>query len=46
MKTIMITTGGSRGMGAATAQLAAARGYAVCVNYQADRLQTEIMRNP
>nr|WP_035989107.1 SDR family oxidoreductase [Leptolyngbya sp. KIOST-1] len=30
----MIVTGGSRGIGAATAQLAAARGYAVCVNYR------------
>jgi NAD(P)-dependent dehydrogenase (short-subunit alcohol dehydrogenase family) len=32
MKT-MIVTGGSRGIGAATAKLGAARGYAVCVNY-------------
>jgi NAD(P)-dependent dehydrogenase (short-subunit alcohol dehydrogenase family) len=30
----MIVTGGGRGIGAATARLAAARGYAVCVNYQ------------
>jgi NAD(P)-dependent dehydrogenase (short-subunit alcohol dehydrogenase family) len=29
----MLVTGGSRGIGAATARLAAARGYAVCVNY-------------
>jgi NAD(P)-dependent dehydrogenase (short-subunit alcohol dehydrogenase family) len=29
----MIVTGGSRGIGAATARLAAARGYSVCVNY-------------
>ena len=29
----MIVTGGSRGIGAATAVLAAQRGYAVCVNY-------------
>jgi NAD(P)-dependent dehydrogenase (short-subunit alcohol dehydrogenase family) len=29
----MIVTGGSRGIGAATAKLAAARGYAVVVNY-------------
>ena len=29
----MIVTGGGRGIGAATARLAAARGYAVCVNY-------------
>lgn len=30
----MIVTGGARGIGAATAKLAAARGYAVCVNYE------------
>lgn len=34
MEQILIVTGGSRGIGAATAQLAAARGYAVCVNYR------------
>lgn len=33
MNQVMIVTGGSRGIGAATARLAAARGYAVCVNY-------------
>jgi len=30
---IMLITGGSRGIGAATAELAASRGYAVCINY-------------
>ena len=30
---IVIVTGGGRGIGAATARMAAARGYAVCVNY-------------
>jgi NAD(P)-dependent dehydrogenase (short-subunit alcohol dehydrogenase family) len=30
---VMIVTGGSRGIGAATARLAAQRGYDVCVNY-------------
>jgi len=37
----MIVTGGSRGIGAATARLAAARGYAVCVTYreQAERAE-------
>jgi NAD(P)-dependent dehydrogenase (short-subunit alcohol dehydrogenase family) len=30
---ILIVTGGSRGIGAATAKLAAAQGYQVCVNY-------------
>jgi NAD(P)-dependent dehydrogenase (short-subunit alcohol dehydrogenase family) len=34
-KTILIT-GASRGIGAACAHLAAARGYRVCVNYRAD----------
>ena len=33
----LIVTGGSRGIGAATARLAAERGYAVCVNYRANR---------
>jgi NAD(P)-dependent dehydrogenase (short-subunit alcohol dehydrogenase family) len=33
---IMIVTGGSRGIGAATARLAAERGYAVCINYRKD----------
>ena len=33
---IVIVTGGSRGIGAATAKLAAAEGYAVCVNYRAN----------
>src|SRR5262245_27857030 len=32
-KGVAIVTGGSRGIGAATAKLAAARGYAVAVNY-------------
>ena len=30
---VLIVTGAGRGIGAATAQLAASRGYAVCVNY-------------
>jgi len=34
---VMIVTGASRGIGAATARLAAARGYAVCVNYLRNR---------
>lgn len=33
MDKVLVVTGGSRGIGAATARLAAARGYAVCVNY-------------
>jgi len=44
----MIVTGGSRGIGAATALLAAQRGYAVCVNYHsnqpaADKVVAEIV---
>jgi len=34
MKPIMIVTGGSRGIGAATALLGAQRGYTVCISYQ------------
>ena len=37
----MIVTGGGRGIGAATARLAAQRGYAVCVNYLRDRAAAE-----
>ncbi len=33
---IVIITGAGRGIGAATAELAAQRGYSVCVNYRAD----------
>ena len=36
MSGIVIVTGGSRGIGAATAHLAASRGYAVCVNYRSN----------
>jgi len=38
---VVVVTGGSRGIGAATARLAAARGYAVCVNYVHDRAAAE-----
>lgn len=34
MEKVILVTGGSRGIGAATARLAAQRGYAVCVNYR------------
>lgn len=33
---VVLITGGSRGIGAAAATLAAARGYAVCVNYRSN----------
>lgn len=34
---VLIVTGASRGIGAATARLAGARGYSVCVNYRHNR---------
>src|SRR5262245_35039722 len=37
MNKVIVVTGGSRGIGAATALLAARRGYAVCVNYLQQR---------
>ena len=37
MSGILVVTGASRGIGAATALLAARRGYAVCVNYLQNR---------
>jgi NAD(P)-dependent dehydrogenase (short-subunit alcohol dehydrogenase family) len=47
MGKVMLVTGAGRGIGAATARLAAERGYAVCINYlrdraAADRLAKEI----
>ena len=41
MAGVMLITGGSRGIGAATARLAAARGYKVCVNYTRAREAAE-----
>jgi NAD(P)-dependent dehydrogenase (short-subunit alcohol dehydrogenase family) len=38
---VMIVTGGGRGIGAATARLAAKLGYAVCINYLRDRASAE-----
>jgi NAD(P)-dependent dehydrogenase (short-subunit alcohol dehydrogenase family) len=37
----MMVTGGGRGIGAATARLAAQRGYAVCLSYLRDRASAE-----
>ncbi|MET0226735.1 MAG: SDR family NAD(P)-dependent oxidoreductase, partial [Dokdonella sp.] len=34
---ILLVTGGGRGIGAATARIAATQGYSVCVNYRRDR---------
>lgn len=46
----MVVTGGSRGIGAATARLAASRGYAVCISFvrnreAADAVITDIRRS-
>jgi NAD(P)-dependent dehydrogenase (short-subunit alcohol dehydrogenase family) len=41
MQGVMIVTGSSRGIGAATACLAAAQGYDVCVNYLRDATAAE-----
>ena len=37
MNKVLLITGASRGIGAATARLAAGRGYSVCVNYRRNR---------
>lgn len=36
MKKVVIVTGGSRGIGAATSKLLASKGYSVCVNYRSN----------
>jgi NAD(P)-dependent dehydrogenase (short-subunit alcohol dehydrogenase family) len=41
MKRVLVITGGSRGIGAATARLAAEHGYAVCVGYRRRRDEAE-----
>jgi NAD(P)-dependent dehydrogenase (short-subunit alcohol dehydrogenase family) len=43
MSKVMIVTGGSRGIGAATAKLATKHGYAVCVNYVTSREHAELV---
>lgn len=40
---VVLITGASRGIGAATARLAASRGYAVCLNYRRNRDAAEII---
>jgi NAD(P)-dependent dehydrogenase (short-subunit alcohol dehydrogenase family) len=44
MAKVLLITGAGRGIGAATARLAAARGYAVCINYLRDRETAEALR--
>jgi NAD(P)-dependent dehydrogenase (short-subunit alcohol dehydrogenase family) len=43
MSEVMLITGASRGIGAATARLAAARGYAVAVNYLTSQTAAEAL---
>ena len=42
---VILVTGGSRGIGAATARLAAERGYAVCLTYKNNREAAEAIAN-
>ncbi|MBU1330369.1 MAG: SDR family oxidoreductase [Gammaproteobacteria bacterium] len=43
MHKVMLITGASRGIGAATARLAAAQGYALCLNYQRQQAAAEML---
>ncbi|MDP3816404.1 SDR family oxidoreductase [Pseudomonas sp.] len=43
MHKVMLITGASRGIGAATARLAAAQGYALCLNYHRQRTAAEAL---
>ena len=43
MKEVILITGSSRGIGAATALLAARQGYAVCINYVRDKESAEAL---
>lgn len=45
MRKVMLVTGASRGIGAATAHLAAQRGYAVGINYRERREEAEALVN-
>jgi NAD(P)-dependent dehydrogenase (short-subunit alcohol dehydrogenase family) len=45
MRKVLVITGASRGIGAATARLAAERGYAICVNYRDNREAAELVLN-
>ena len=41
MAQVMLITGGGRGIGAATARLAAKRGYSVCISFLSDRTSAD-----
>lgn len=41
MEKVLLVTGGSRGIGAATALLAATQGYRICINYLSDHAAAE-----
>ena len=41
MRPVLVVTGGSRGIGAATARLAGQRGYAVCVSYHRNHMAAQ-----
>jgi len=43
MENVIVITGGSRGIGAATALLAAREGYRICINYHADDQAAETL---
>ena len=43
MKEVILITGSSRGIGAATALLAARQGYAVCINYVRDAQAADVL---
>jgi NAD(P)-dependent dehydrogenase (short-subunit alcohol dehydrogenase family) len=43
MTGVLIITGGSRGIGAATAKLAAVRGWRVCLSYERDRVAADVV---
>jgi NAD(P)-dependent dehydrogenase (short-subunit alcohol dehydrogenase family) len=45
MNKVIVITGGSRGIGAATARLAGQQGYSVCVNFRRDREAAEEVVN-
>ena len=45
MQEVLIVTGASRGIGAATARKAAEKGYAVCINYRNNRKAAESLRD-